>query len=101
MSDQCTSPQIKMFGFLSCISGEAITGLCNCVFISVAQDQPTDPARLWRGRILAIVMETPNSSRSYRVQSLEFPDCDEEVYPEQVVGIELPFIEAERPQQRW
>lgn len=36
-------------------------------------------------------MSTLASPRLYRVQSLEFPDCDEEVYPEQVEVVEPPF----------
>ena len=79
-------------------SGDAKKG-DTLIYLLRPQDNPTQPERLWHGRILEIVMDTSASPRFYRVQSLEYSDCDEEVYPEQVVAVEPPLIEPGLPQR--
>lgn len=54
------------------------------------EDLPTNPAQIWYGCIKHILVEISDSSqpRYYIVQSLEHPDCEEWVYPQQVIGHE-------------
>ncbi len=64
-----------------------------------SQDNPIDPLKIWHGRILDILLRINDRAHIcyYHVQSLEYPDCDEIVYPEQIVGFEPLFIESEPP----
>lgn len=54
------------------------------------QDNPVQSDRLWYGRIIDILVSINDNAqkRYYIVQSREYPDCDEVVYPEQVAGFE-------------
>lgn len=61
------------------------------------QEKPTDPLKLWRGRIIDVLLSLTNLSqpRYYVVQVLNpgFEDCEEVVFLSQVVGFEPPHIE--------
>ena len=54
------------------------------------QDNLVQPEKIWHGRIVDILISIKDQAqkRYYVVQSREYPDCDEVVYPEQVTGFE-------------
>lgn len=68
--------------------------------LKLRQDNPATPTealRLWRGRIIRILIDSADRSqdRYYLVQVLEpgFEGCEEVIFPFQVAGFEPPFVE--------
>lgn len=55
-----------------------------------AEALPTHPEQIWRGLIKHILIDMSDRTqpRYYLVQSTTYPDCDELVYPLQVVSYE-------------
>lgn len=71
--------------------GEAKVG-DTLLYRLLQQDNPVQPDRLWHGRIIDILVSIKDNSqkRYYIVQSREYSDCDEVIYPGQVAGFERP-----------
>jgi hypothetical protein len=54
------------------------------------QDLPTDPDKLWKGRVRSVIVDSPRYVDSLVVDILEpgFEDDTEIVYPEQLVSVQ-------------
>lgn len=63
------------------------------IYLLRSEEQPINPQQRWHGTIkrISIDMGAHAQQRYYLVQSREYPDCDELIYPEQVVGFERPL----------